>query len=128
MAGNDLIELSILIFWIAQPFWIKTSKLAKWWVTKQRKRVWQPEKGLVANLRCLFSWYFPWKETGVKKMELVFRGFLIIFFQDVSFTKEFLEYISCILSYLAKSNGGLGLFSGLYLQYIFVCIISLCNA
>lgn len=61
------------------------------------------------------------KKDRVRKQTwgYIFLKFLIILFQSVLFTKEFIECFGYILGYLTKLNRGIGLVSGANLQHIF---------
>ena len=104
---NSLLKSPIAIFGKTQyPPWNKASKIARWQNTNEGKtseHVWQPEKGLVNSSKFCFHKNFSYLRLDLKiEIKFVFFTVLIIPFQNISISKNFIKSIGYIFSYLSK--------------------------
>ena len=82
------------------------------------KQYLQPKKRPVTSSRLLLLFIILSKKDTGCKGSLPFEGFLILLFQNILFSKEFLA-CSDFLAYLPKSKSSLGLAFGAYFLYTF---------
>ena len=85
--------------------WIKASQVARCWISKERKflNILATWKGTGNNFQVPFVFLIIYiKRLGLKTTKFDFLRILILLFQKNLFTKEFLEYIGYIFSFIFR--------------------------
>lgn len=130
MSWNGLYKFLIVTF--LNNWSIKIGQVMDNQKEKTSKQNWQPDKRLVTRSKPFLLFMIIFVKRDWVRRQKGSKNFLGIFwyssFQNITWTKDFLEWIGYISSYLPKSNKGPGQVFDAHFHYIFsifwVCFLT----